>query len=300
MARNLDLAALRSLLAVADTGGVTRAAQRLHLTQSAVSMQLKRLEETMAVALLNREGRGVSLTKKGEELVSQARKLLSLNDDIWERMTTPEHTGEVVLGLPHDVIYPLAPSILKAFNRDYPGVKVVLVSSLSTVLLDRLESGKADVVLTTEAGLSPHGEILAKRPLVWVGAPSGRAWRRQPVPIAFESRCAFRKITLDALEQAGFDWNWSVDTACFDAAMASIAADLAVCTMLRGTIPRQLVEIDHGGDLPEMPELNINMYVTKGPGAEMAARLAEYVRADFAPPETVYAEAGGHVGLKLV
>ena len=291
MVRNLDLATLRSFVAVADTGGVTRAAQRLHLTQSAVSMQIKRLEESLDIPLLERNGRGVALTKRGEELLADARKLLSLNDAIWERMTTPECEGEIVFGLPHDVVYPLAPEILKTFNRDHPSVKVVLVSSLSTVLLERLALGEVDVILTTEYGLGAHGETLATRPLVWVGGPGGRAWRRRPVPIAFERRCAFRKHTIEALERTGIDWEWAVDTEYFDAAMATIAADLAICTMLRGSTPRELVEIDHGGELPEMPLLNINMYVASGPEAALAERLASYVRDSFAAKPVDWAEA---------
>lgn len=285
MIRNFDLAALRSFVAVVETGGVTRAAQQLHLTQSAVSMQVKRLETALGVELLMREGRGVTLTRRGEELAPQARRLLALNDEIWEQMTTPEHEGQVIFGVPHDIVYPYIPTILRRFHKDYPGIRVILVSSLSTVLKTKLASGDCDLILTTEYGCDPGGEPLVEKPLVWIGAPQGRAWRRRPIPIAFERRCAFRKHTLAALDAAGLPWVWTVDTDYYDAAMASIAADLAICTMLDGASPRGLEQIDHGGVLPEMPSLTINLYQSGGPNMGFAERLAGYVRAVVQGPE---------------
>lgn len=282
MIRNLDIAALRSFIAIADTGGVTRAAQRLHLTQSAVSMQIKRLEESLGVPLLDRQGRSVALTKRGEEMLSDARRLIAMNDAIWERMTTPECRGEVVFGVPTDIIYPHIPAIMKAFTRDHPSVKVSLVSSMSALLLEQLAEGKMDVILTTELGVQPGGETLLDLPLVWVGAPGGVAWARRPVPIAFERRCAFRPLVIDILEKTGLGWDWAVDTDRFDAAIASVAADLAVNTMLRGTLPTTLVEVEHDGQLPELPSWHINLYVNKGPNADLANRLADYTREAYA------------------
>lgn len=104
MPRNLDLTALRSFVAVADTGGVTKAAGLLHLTQSAVSMQLKRLEESLDAPLLDRAGRGIALTAQGEQLLSYARRMLVLNDEVYGKLTSNAYEGEVTLGVPHDII----------------------------------------------------------------------------------------------------------------------------------------------------------------------------------------------------
>lgn len=104
MPRNLDLTALRSFVAVADCGGVTRAAGALNLTQSAVSMQLKRLEESLDTKLLDRSSRQISLTAAGEQLVSYARRMLELNDEVYARLTATEFEGEIVLGVPHDIV----------------------------------------------------------------------------------------------------------------------------------------------------------------------------------------------------
>ena len=117
MARNLDVTALRSFVAVADEGKVTAAAARLNLTQSAVSMQLKRLEEALDQALFDRSGRGVALTSEGELLLSYARRMIALNDEIWSRMTHEDFEGELIFGVPHDIVYPHVPTVLRRFAR---------------------------------------------------------------------------------------------------------------------------------------------------------------------------------------
>lgn len=291
MARNLDLAALRSFVAVAETGGVTRAAQRLHLTQSGVSMQLKRLEESLDAQLLIREGRGVALTKIGEELLPQARQILALNDAIWRRMAEPSLEGELTLGIPHDVVYPLAPLVLRRFAQDFPGVRVTLTSPPTADLLKAFDAGEIDVILTTERTPRATGLTLARRPLVWVGAVGGEAWRKRPAPLATDPRCAFRKPSFEALDEAGIPWEWVISASSQDAISASIAADLAICALLQGTAPKELEEIDHGGDLPELPWISINLYVNSDPQNGLTDRLAQYVRDCFDEADPLKAQS---------
>ena len=117
MARNLDLTALRSFVAVADAGGVTRAAGFLNLTQSAVSMQLKRLEDGLGIALLDRSARTIALTPMGEQLLSYARRMLALNDKIYGCMTSTDYEGEITVGVPSDIIYPAIPLVCSALHK---------------------------------------------------------------------------------------------------------------------------------------------------------------------------------------
>ncbi|MEO1104902.1 MAG: LysR family transcriptional regulator, partial [Pseudomonadota bacterium] len=118
MQRTLDLAALRSFVAIAQTGGVTKAAMRMNLTQSAVSMQLKRLETALGQPLFERERKAMSLTAQGEQLLSYANRLLDINDELWARMTGDSFEGELTLGAPHDVVYPYIPEVLRRFARE--------------------------------------------------------------------------------------------------------------------------------------------------------------------------------------
>ena len=171
--RNLDLATLRSFAAVAETGGVTSAARMLNLTQSAVSMQLKRLEDMLGIDLLQRSGRTVALTPAGEQLLHYARRMVSLNDEAYARLTAEGFEGELVLGVPEDILYPVVPKVLQRFHASYPRMRVQLVTSRTFDLLEKLAAGELDLALTTEEGA--NGETLLEVPLLWHGAPGGSA-----------------------------------------------------------------------------------------------------------------------------
>lgn len=278
MARNLDLTALRSFVAVADTGGVTRAAAQLNLTQSAVSMQLKRLEESLGQSLLDRSNRSVSPTAQGELLLSYGRRLLTLNDEVWNRMTDQKFEGEIMFGVPHDIVYPHIPKVLKRFSTAYPKVKVNMVSSFTSELKSMFASGECDVILTTETGGAEDSVRLTSLDLVWYGAPNGATWKERPLRIAFESQCIFRPIVLKALDEAQIDWEMAVDTMSSMTVEASLSADLAVHARLKGTTPQYLEEIDHGGSLPDLPEFQVNMMVAPSAQNPMAPLFAEMVR----------------------
>lgn len=284
MSRNLDLAALRAFVTVAEAGGVTRAAVRLHLTQSAVSMQLKRLEEQLGQPLLDRSGRSVALTARGEELLGYGKRLLELNDDIWARMTERSFTGEIALGVPHDIVYPHIPEVLHGFHSAFPSVRLRLDSSLTRVLKQRLAAGELDVILTTEEALEPGGETLGTARLVWVGAPGGTAWRARPLRLAFETACIFRGPILARLEAAGIPWEMSVSSDNTRSIEATVAADLAVCVALESNLAPHVERIRHGGALPELPGFLINQYMASARVTEPMKALAAMIRQVYRTP----------------
>jgi len=203
MMRNLDITTLRSFVAVADTGAMTRAAGFLHLTQSAVSMQLKRLEELLGLELLDRSGRGIALTASGEQLLTYARRMVALNDEVMARMTDDAYEGEVRFGVPADIVYPNIPRVLQRFDRTYPRVRVNLYSSYTRKLKAMLEAGELDLILTTEDECGPGGETISTQRLVWVGAPGSNAFRGRPLRLGFERACLFRPWVQRALDDAG-------------------------------------------------------------------------------------------------
>lgn len=281
MRRNLDLTALRSLVAVADAGGVTRAAGFLNLTQSAVSMQLKRLEEMLGVALLDRSGRGVAPTAAGEQLLSYARRMLALNDEVWTRMTSDDQEGELVLGAPHDIVYPAIPSVLQRFAAEFPRMQVRLESSFTLRLKAGFARGEADIILTTEDAPDRGGETLATRQLIWIGAPGGNAWKQRPLRLAFEEGCVFRATAIAALDAAGIDWTMAVETAQLRAVEAVVSADLAVHTMLEDAFPPHFEAIRHGGALPDLGAKKINLYVRDANRSAPLLALAEMIRDSY-------------------
>ncbi len=288
MIRNLDMTSLRSFLAVAETGGVTRAAGFLNLTQSAVSMQLKRLEESLGIALLDRSGRGVTPTPAGEQLLSYARRIVALNDEACGRMTASDYEGEITLGVPHDIVSPAIAPVLRRFAAACPRVRVNLISSFTRSLKEDFARGAIDLILTTEKGVDTGGETLCERQLIWMGAPDGEAWRRHPLPLAFEGECIFRAAVHKALDEAGIPWTMAVESNSTRSVEAAVSADLAIHAMLDGTIPAPCVPVAHGGVLPALGVSRINLYMGRNSRAQgpVADELAQLLRASFrVPPE---------------
>ncbi|WP_138467910.1 LysR family transcriptional regulator [Poseidonocella sp. HB161398] len=284
MSRVLDLAALRSLITIAELGGVTRAANVLNLTQSAVSMQMKRLEESLDVKLLNRQARSVTLTSAGEQLVGYARRMLELNDEAVTRLTTQDYEGRLTLGVPHDIVYPHIPGVMQRFAAEFPRVKVHLVSSYTMNLLKQLENGACDVILTTQEARVDGAETLATLPMVWIGAVNGQIWRQRPVRLAFEPNCLFRAPVQAALESAGIPWDLAVEADSSRTIEASVAADFAMQVMLRGTLPEGCSEVPDCAGLPALPSMHINMYRRNGTPSPAVERVQALLRAAYGVP----------------
>lgn len=278
--RNLDLNILRSFVTVVETGGVTRAAGILNLTQSAVSMQLKRLEELLAVEVLHRVGRKLVITPAGEQLLSYAKRMVELNDEAFLRLTDQVEVGVIALGVPTDIVFPHIPNVLKRFNAEFPQVKVQLISSFTAELKDQFSKGEIDIILTTEQELDAGGETLKEAALRWIGAPQGRAWQQRPLPFASRQSCNFRSMSFAALDRAGIAWEDVVTTESEVAAEASASADLAVLTRLEGHHPPHLELIEANGQLPDLGTSLVNIY---GPQekTEFAQRLKEIIRVSF-------------------
>ena len=280
--RNLDLGTLRSLVAVADAGGVTRAAGFLHLTQSAVSMQLKRLEELLDVQLLDRSGRGIAFTASGDQLLGYARRMVALNDEAVLRLTAQEYAGTLRLGVPHDIVYPAIPQVLKQFNAVFPAIRILLESSHTNTLKEMFAKGECDVILKKENSVGNRGVTLAERPLHWIGAPGGAAWRQRPVSIAYGRMCTFRPLVVAALDAANIPWQMIMESDNDSAIHATVSADLAVHTAIEGTEPQQMDRIDHGGALPELPVQLINLYRTEGKNSVPLQELVTLLSAKMA------------------
>jgi len=289
MIRNLDLTALRSFVTVAETGGVTRAAQSLNLTQSAVSMQIKRLETMLQLQLFDRSGRGVELTGHGEQLLGYGRRILALNDEVLGRMTGTAYEGEIRLGVPTDIIFPHIPRVLRQFDREFPRVKIQLVSSYTSKLKEMLARGELEVILTTEDLPASEGEHLASHRLVWVGAPGGIAWRERPLRIAFERQCLFRPWAQKALDQAGIPWEMATDTRATRTVEASVSADLAVHAMLDCAVAAHF-EVIPPGKLPELPSSHINMYRGRSAVGPPVDALAGMLRSAYTGVQAMAAQ----------
>lgn len=282
MPHNIDTSLLRAFVAVAETAGMTSAANVLHLTQAAVSQQIKRLEEAFGGELFERDRRGLRLTAAGERLFGRAKRMLALNDEIWAEMTSSDFSGEVRLGVPADIVHAYLPPVLKRFARDYPKVRLLLDCKPSLDLREALASGALDLAITTESSTGPGGESLFLDKLVWVGARGGEACRERPLPVAIgHTLCTFRAATTEALRKAGLPWRAVSEVSDLGAMTAMVQADLAVMALLASTAPADLEVIGTECGLPPLPAFSVNLYLSRSEASSATREFARYLRTDL-------------------
>lgn len=281
MPRNLDLTSLRSFVTVAEVGGVTRAAGYLNLTQSAVSMQIKRLEDALGMTLFLRAARKLALSPEGEQLLSYGRRMLALNDEALSTLSATCCEGEIRLGVPHDVVYPVIPGILRRMAQAYPRVRINLVSSFTMLMKQDFARGAFDVIITTEEVPDPAAEVLSSRGLVWVGATDGNAWQRRPLRLGFKDTCIFRPHAQAALEKAGIPWEMATGGESEQAVEATVAADLAVSMRMVGSIPEGMEPIAADNQLPQVGEMKLALYRANRRSDEAVEMLISELRCAY-------------------
>jgi len=167
--------------------------------------------------------------------------------------------------------------MLKAFNRDYPRVQIKLSSGPTVKLKKQYQQGLLDVVLTTEKTAGPGGRMISTQRLIWTGAEDGSAWKKRPVPLGISKNCAFRSSAIAALEDVDLEWIDVVASEDDTAALAMVSADLCISAELEGVKESGRVAIDHGGQMPELPEISIVLYSIDSPGNRIAQELVEYL-----------------------
>jgi DNA-binding transcriptional LysR family regulator len=283
----LDPELLRSFVLIAEGDSVTRAAQRVGRTQSAVSMQMKRLEDVLGEPLFRRESGGLAPTARGAWLLERARTLLSLNAEIIANFRAAPISGEVCLGSPDDYTLQWLPGILARFAESHPGIEVDVLCMSSEELARRLKSDRLDVALVTE-GHDVVGEELWRGPLRWVGPAGASLHRRDPLPLALaRPGCTWRRATLEALGKAGrrtrITYNSTTQAGCFAVALAGLALTVSTPTRL----PPGLSWLGEAEGLPALPEIGIELALSdrlrEGPAVPEAVNaLSAAIRQGFA------------------
>jgi DNA-binding transcriptional LysR family regulator len=226
----LDLELLRSFVSVVDSGGFTRAGERVHRTQSTVSQQIKRLEDDVGQPLLNRTGKDVTPTEAGERLLSYARRLLSLAEEARDVMARPGNEGAIRLGVPEDfAAYRLA-KLLAAFSRSHPGLRLDVRADQSACLKRDLERGELDLALFKRAAGEKGGIAVWPERVHWVTSKSHpRDTRAGSVPlIGFPTGCLYRAGAIHALESAGRAWHMAYTSSNLAGIQAAVAAGMGL------------------------------------------------------------------------
>lgn len=280
--RNLDTNLLRAFVAVAETQGMTSAGNVLHLTQAAVSQQIKRLEEVLGCELIRRDRRGLGLTDSGERLIGRAKRLLAVNDEIWTEMTTTTFSGEIRLGIPYDLVATYMPGVFRHFARAHPQVEITLVCKASQTLEAAVREGELDLAVVEAPRLAPKAELLATDRLVWAGARGGEAYLRRPLPIASAETCAFRAVLFAALRKADMPFRLVTDAVNLDAASATVQSDLSIVVALESVVPDNIEILGREMGLPDLPAFTIGLHTSPAGLTPAAEVLARGIREAFA------------------
>lgn len=296
---DLNLALLRTFVAVIETGSLTAAGRLVGRTQPAITHQLRRLETAVGKRLLSTDNRRLTLTSDGEVLLQYARSMLRLNEEAMVRLSTPSVEGRVVLGIPDLYVANLLPDALGIFARALPSVEIELRCMRSVFLVEALERGELDLALVTRQSPQQAGETLRKEPLIWVGGPTGHPERNAPLPLALlRGTGIYREHCLEALAQAGHPWRIVSISDSILGLSAVVYSGLAVSVFPRSAISAEMRRLGRSHGLPDLADVEIVlMRGTTKEQPEAIERLADFIRNQLqdhatAPP----AQAGGPPG----
>jgi DNA-binding transcriptional LysR family regulator len=282
----LDTDQLRSFLAIVDSGSFTKAAERVHKTQSAVSMHIRRLEEQLGCALFVKHGRGARLTAEGERLIEFARRIIQVEAGALAALSRKGLRGAVRLGIPDDYAESFLAEILSRFNRRHPLVEVSVVCEASIELGAQVAAGALELALVTSGALEPARlagfrafELLREEPLVWAAAERFRTEEGAPVPLALGSgTCIWRRAAEDALAASPRATRGLFFSKNFTAIGSIVRAGLAVTILPASMVGQGLRVLGQDDGLPELPLTRMGLIHAAGRPTEEAVALAEAIR----------------------
>jgi DNA-binding transcriptional LysR family regulator len=278
-----DLDVLRTFATGVELGSFAKAADRLGRSTSAVSAQLKKLEERAGTAIVRKSGRGLALTLAGETLLAYARRLIELNDEAAAAVRGVEIEGWARLGLQEDFGETLLPAVLGRFARAHPKVRIEARIARNAELIERVTSGRLDLALAwSDGAVLPHSDKIAEVPMRWIGPAEGEGVRiepGEPLPIAaLEAPCLLRSAAIKALDRAGIPWRIAFETPSLGGLWAATAAGLGVALRTEIGLPASVRALATGeAGLPAVPALGLALHRAEETPGPAAARLAEII-----------------------
>jgi len=282
---SLDLDLLRTFVAIAESGNFSSAAHTVFRTPSAVSMQVKKMEETLGRPLFVRDSRSVSLTEDGERVLTHARRMLVLDQELLAEFHPQTMQGDVRLGVHDDVAERFLPDMLRRFARTHPNVVVHAVVANTGPMLQMIAERRMDVALVSRLqsqALERPGEALYREPLVWAGCRSGIAHEMDPIPVTvWDKTCAWRKAGLEGLEAQGRRYRIALESGHLSGQKSAVMADLAVAPIPRSALGGCIVEVPKEAGLPRLGTYEL-VLATREDLPEAASAAADHFRACFA------------------
>ena len=276
----LDTDQLRSFLAIVDSGSFTKAAERVHKTQSAVSMHVRRLEEQLGCALFVKHGRGARLTEEGERLIEFARRIVQIEAGAFAALSRKGLRGAARLGIPDDYAESFLADILAHFNRRHPLVEVSVICEASSDLAPQVAAGALDLALITDHEGHKGLELLREEPLVWVASERFRVEEGAPIPLALGSMtCCWRRATEEALSTAPPGVTRArFYSKNFSAIGTVLRAGLAATILPASMVGPGLRLLGRAEGLPELPLTRMGLIHAPGRPSEEAKALGESIR----------------------
>jgi len=278
--QSLDADVLRTFVAIAEQGGFTRAGEVVNRTQSAVSMQMKRLEEDILQRqLFERDGRQVRLTAEGQVLLGYARRILKLHGEVFNTLRMPHMVGVVRIGTPDDYAMRFLPTILSSFAQAYPLVQVEVHCDSSKQLMLRQD---LDLTIVTREPGNEIGQLLRQERLVWAAAEGFCPQEQRPMPVAlFNTDCFCRAWTCNALEAQGIDYRIAYTSPSLAAIFAIVTAGLAVTAQLQSLIGGNIRILGESEGLPQLPVANVMLVRSTQNPSPITDCMADYIVEGF-------------------
>lgn len=279
----MDLAPdiLRTFASAAQACNFTAAAQKVNLTQSAVSHQIRKLEENLGKTLFERVPHGVKLTRHGESLLKYANQLLRLHNEALASFSESGTEGRIRIGATEEYAALYLPKILKRFAEKYPLVQVNLYCDRSNELLKMLEKGKIELCLRNTKTIEPETEFLRKEPLIWIGPKDTNPENESPLPLAvFNQGCIHRDQALEALDNANIEYRVAYSSPSISGILAAVKSGLAVAPIGTSTLISDLRLIPQK-KLPPLPSVKICLHQSKSHKDSVQSYLVKHIIDEF-------------------
>lgn len=275
----LDLDLLRTFLMIAETGALSRAAERVGRTQAAVSMQVKRLEEIVDQPLLQRTGRGVLLTSHGERLLVHAQKILRAHDEALAELSGKGLSGLIRLGCPDDYAAVFLPPLLRDFGFRHPQVLVEVYCAPTPRLLERMAAQALDIALVSRPGADSSADIIRREPLVWVSARGSDAARMETLQLALSDPDTLdHQAAITCLHDAGRAYRLAYASHSMTGLIAVVRSGQAIAVLTQTAVPHDLQIVPTGIGLPPLPEVAIVLKLHSRSPSALVGALEEHIR----------------------
>lgn len=274
----LDVDQLRTFIAIAETGSFTRAAEVVNKTQSAVSMQMKRLEERLERAIFTRDGRASKLTEDGQRLLDYARRIVKLNVETLAAFSDEELSGRVRLGVPDDYADRYLPEIMARFSRVYPSVELTVICEPSIDLLERIDANQIDLAIITNCESKRASETFRRERLLWVTSNRHPTHTEQPVPLALgRPSCSWRRAAIEKMEAVGRPYRVLYTSSNAGAVAAAVLSGLAVSVLAESGLRPGMRVLTAADGFPELPACHVGLVRNAHESSALADALAEHI-----------------------